>query len=326
MPSFLFSRKFWMIAGIAFFLLFPLAGANEFALHLSTLILLWAMLCVSLNLIFGYAGQLSLAQGGLFGTGAYVTGVLSAKLGVNFWLAFALGGFAAGLIGILIGVPSLKLRGPYFVIVTLGFNIILVAIIENMGGLTGGVIGLMGIPPPSEIWTPLGTLSFKSKFTQYYLGFFFLLLFWFILHRVKNAPMGRCLSAIKQDEDLCRSVGINTMWMKVQTFGLSSILAGIGGGLYGAFLGIITPRDASFHVGFDALVFLTVGGIGTIAGTIIGPLVMVIISEVLQAFVEVGLLVNGLALILLIIFMPKGIAGVCGYIQRRHQRGAARNP
>jgi branched-chain amino acid transport system permease protein len=107
------------------------------------------------------------------------------------------------------------------------------------------------------------------------------------------------------------------MWMKLQTFIVSSILAGLGGALYGSFLGIITPRDASFHLGFDALVFLIVGGIGTNMGTIIGPTIMVIISELTQSVVQTGLLVNGLALILLLLFMPKGLVGVFGYIKKR---------
>jgi branched-chain amino acid transport system permease protein len=318
------SHRFWAFGGIAFLVLLPLASKKDFVLYLTTLILLWALLCVSLNVIFGYAGQLSLVHGGLFGAGAYVYGVLATKLGVDFWLALPLGGFAAGLIGLLIGVPSLRLRGPYFVIVTLGFNIILVAIIENLGDLTGGVIGLLGIPAPSDIRFPFFTVSFSSKIAQYYLVLSFLLLFWWVAYRVKNSPLGRCLRAIKEDEDLCQSVGINTMWMKGQTFILSSILAGFGGVLFGSVVGIITPRDASFHIGFDALVFLTVGGIGTILGTIIGPAIMIVISELLQAVVEVSLLVNGLALVLLIIFMPKGIAGAIGYLQRRFS--LSRNP
>jgi ABC-type branched-chain amino acid transport system, permease component len=309
MTDFFLSPKLWAVCGTAFLLLFPFfipAGAEQFVLHLATLILLWTMLCVSLNVIFGYAGQLSLAQGGMFGTGAYVAGILAGQYGINFWWAFLAGGCASGLLGLIIGIPSLRLRGPYFVIVTMGFNIILVAIVENLGGLTGGVTGLMGIPAPSNI----GNISFNSKIKLYYLILILLFIFWIVAYRIKNSRMGICLNAIKHDEDLCRSVGINTMWMKVQTFIVSSILAGLGGALYGSFLGIITPRDASFHIGFDALVFLIVGGIGTIPGTIIGPTIMVVISELTQSVVQIGILVNGLVLILLLIFMPKGLAGV----------------
>jgi len=314
MTGFFLSRKLWMVCGIAFLLVFPLflpTDIKPFLLYLASLIFLWTMLCVSLNLIFGYAGQLSLAQGGLFGTGAYVAAILTVHYGVNFWLAFLVGGFAAGMLGLIIGIPSLRLRGPYFVIVTMGFNIILVSIIENLGELTGGVTGLLGIPPVSEI----GNITFESKIKSYYLILIILFIFWFVVYRIRNSRMGLCLNALKNDEDLCQSVGINTMFMKLQTFIISSVLAGLGGALYGSFLGILTPRDASWHLGFDALVFLIVGGIGTIPGTIIGPAIMLLISELAQSVVQIGMLMNGLILILLLIFLPKGVVGLFGYIK-----------
>jgi len=303
-PKFLFS-----IAGIVFLAIIPLISTTGFFLHITTVILLWTMLCLSLNIIFGYGGQLSLAHGGLFGLGAYVYGVLATKLGINFWLAFLAAGVAVGIIGLLIGIPSLRLKGPYFVIVTLGFNIILAAIISNLTNLTGGVNGLIGIPGPGAIPGPFFTLDFNSKTSQYYLILFFLLIFWLVMYFIRDSRIGKCLVAIKQDEDLCQSVGINTMWVKVQTFVLSSVLAGLGGVLYASYIGVITPHDASFHMGFDALVYLTMGGIGSLVGTILGPLIMILISEFLHAVVEIRLFINGLALVILIIFMPQGITG-----------------
>jgi branched-chain amino acid transport system permease protein len=258
-----------------------------------------------------------MAQGGLFGIGAYVYGVLAVKFGMNFWPAFALGGAAAGLVGLLIGIPSLKLKGPYFVIVTLGFNIIIVAIIENLDKLTEGVNGLVGIPPPSSIHLSFFTVEFTSKISQYYLIACFLVVSWILMQIIRNSRFGRCLVAIKEDEELCRSSGLNTMWIKIQTFVLSSVLAGLGGVLFAAYIGILIPHDASFHTGFDALVFLTVGGIGTTIGTIIGPAIMIILSELLQAMAEVRLFANGLALVILIIFMPQGIAGAFSRLGKR---------
>jgi branched-chain amino acid transport system permease protein len=311
-PKFLFT-----IVGMVFLIVVPKIATTGFFLHMATLILLWSMLCLSLNIIFGYGGQLSLAHGGLFGVGAYVYGVLATKLGINFWLAFPAAGIATGIVGLLIGIPSLRLKGPYFVIVTLGFNIILVAIIRNLTRLTGGVNGLVGIPGPVIIPGPFFALDFNSKTSQYYLILFFLLVFWLVMYFIRDSRIGKCLAAIKEDEDLCQSVGINTMWVKVQTFLLSSILAGLGGVLYASYIGVLTPDDASFHMGFDALVYLTVGGIGSVVGTILGPVVMILISELLQAFVEVRLFINGLALVLLIIFMPQGLTGGVAYLWKR---------
>ncbi len=312
-PRFLFG-----IAGIVFLIIIPAISTTGFFLHMATVILLWTMLCLSLNIIFGYGGQLSLAHGGLFGAGAYVYGVLVTKLSIGFWLAFPMAGAATGIIGLLIGIPSLRLKGPYFVIVTLGFNIILVAIIRNLTSLTGGVNGLVGIPGPGIIPGPFFALDFNSKTSQYYLILFFLLVFWLVMYFIKDSRIGKCLAAIKEDEDLCQSVGINTMWVKVQAFVLSSILAGLGGVLYASYIGVLTPNDASFHTGFDALVYLTVGGIGSVVGTILGPVIMILISEFLQAVVEIRLFINGLALVILIIFMPQGITGGIAYLWKKH--------
>ncbi len=315
--------KLFLSAGILLLVLIPILPLSGFIVHIASLILLWAMICLSLNLIFGYAGQLSLAHGGLFGIGAYSYAILAGKLSLSFWLAFPLGGLAAGLTGFLIGVPSLRLKGAYFVIITLGFNIILVSVIEHLNELTGGVVGLVGIPAPSKIHLFFLNLDFSSKTAQYYLILFFLLVFWTVMVSIRNSLWGRSLVSIKEDEELCRSLGIDTMKRKVWTFVLSSILAGLGGGLYASTMGILTPQDASFHVGFDALVFLTVGGIGTIIGTILGPALMIVISELMQSMVEVRLLVNGLALIVLIIFMPQGVVGGTVALWKRY-RGNSR--
>jgi len=309
----------FVLGGLFILIGLPLIISTGFFLHIATLILLWAMLCLSLNIIFGYAGQLSLTHGGLFGTGAYIYGILSTKLGINFWMAFPIAGFAAGFLGLLIGVPSLRLKGPYFVIVTLGFNIIVEAIIRNLGGLTGGVNGLMGIPGPSRISIPFFTIGFETRTSQYYLILLFFILFLLISYRTRNWLCGKCLVAIKEGEELCQSVGINTMSMKLQSFVLSSVLAGLGGGVYASYIGIITPHDASFHIGFDALVYLTVGGIGTSLGTIVGPAIMIILSEIFQSLAEGRLLFNGLALIVLIIFMPQGIVGGILSVWKRYK-------
>jgi branched-chain amino acid transport system permease protein len=299
----------YFIGGILVLILLPKILYIGFFLHIATVILIWAILCLSLNIIFGYTGQLSLAHGGLFGIGGYVYGILSTKLSLNFWLACPIAALAAGIAGVLIGVPSLRLRGPFFVIVTLGFNIIIVAIIKNLTKLTGGVNGLMGIPGPSSLFTPLINIDFETRFMKYYLILFFFLIVIVIAYRTKKCLVGKCFAAIKEDEDLCKSVGINTMSLKMQSFILSSILAGLAGVLYASYIGMMIPEDASFHIGFDALVYLTVGGIGTLLGSIVGPTLMIILSEIFQVVAEARTLFNGLALVLLIIFMPKGIIG-----------------
>lgn len=291
--------------GMGVVVAFPFVVKSDFFIHTAIMVMLWSMVCLSLNIIFGYAGQLSLGHGALFGIGAYTCAILVTKAGWNFWVALPVASMGAGFIGFLIGIPSLKAKGPYFVIVTLGFNVIITEIIENWDSLTGGVLGLYGIPKPAPI---LG-LRFETKVALYFLILMFLSLSLLFVRRIITSVLGKNFIAIRENEELARSVGINTMNKKIMAFTLSSILAGLAGGLFSAYLGVVVPQDSGFTVAFDALVYLSVGGMGTLAGTIIGPLIISNIPEILRAHANVMSLFNGLVLLVIIIFMPQGIVG-----------------
>jgi branched-chain amino acid transport system permease protein len=228
--------------------------------------------------------------------------------GMNFWMALLLTSCLVAFLSILVGMPSLRLRGPFFVIITLGFSVIFVSVIKNLGEITGGVVGLMGIPLLSEL--NIMGMSLESKTSVYYFVLACMILIALITYRIKHSSFGKGLIALSEDEDLCKSVGMNTMLFKTKAFVLSSVIASFAGILYASYLGVITPNDASYHQSFDALVYLTVGGVGTLFGSIIGPALMLLISEALQGYGEFRPFINGIALILLIIFLPKGIAGV----------------
>lgn len=286
----------------------PMIFGSQYAIHLGILILIWSIVCLSLNLIFGYAGQISLAQGGLFGAAAYLYGILAVHYGVSFWVGLPIACLFTGLIGAMIGILSLRLTGPYFVIVTLGFNVILTSIVMNMK-ITGGVVGLMGIPPINDINLSLFNINFGSKVTYYYFTLICLVLVIALTYRIKNSLFGKSLIALSKDEDLCRSVGINTMEKKVKAFIISSVLAGFAGVIYAAYIGIMTPREADYHASIDVLVYLVVGGVGTIAGAIAGPGIMILLQESLSEYGEVKTLIHGAVLIVFVIFMSKGITG-----------------
>lgn len=298
-------KGLFIIVGVIGLMAFPFIVKSDFYIHVFIMVMLWSMICLSLNIIFGYTGQLSLGHGALFGVGAYTCTILVTKVGLNFWLSLPAAAAAAGLVGLLIGIPSLKTKGPYFVIVTLGFNVIITEIIQNLEGLTGGVIGIYGIPKPS----PIFTMSFETKVAQYFLVLVFLVFSLFLVHRMMNSLLGKSFVAIREDEDLAGSIGINTMRMKILSFTLSSFLVGIAGALFASYVGVVVPNDTSFHVAFDALVYLSVGGIGTLPGVIIGPLIISNIPEILRQYGNVMYLVNGGILSLIIIFMPQGVFG-----------------
>lgn len=296
-----------LIAVLLIFL--PMIFGSQYEIHMGILILIWSIMCLSLNLIFGYAGQVSLAHGGLFGTGAYLYGILAVNYGVSFWVGLPIACLFTGLMGALIGIPSLRLTGPFFVIVTLGFNVILTSIVTNLK-ITGGVVGLMGIPTIKTIDLSLFNINFGSKVTFYYFALICLGLVIALTYRIKNSLFGKSLVALSKDEDLCRSVGINTMEKKVKVFIISSVLAGFAGVIYASYIGIITPREADYHASFNALVYLVVGGVGTIAGAITGPSIMLILEEYLSEYGEVKTLIHGFALMVFVIFMSKGLTGV----------------
>jgi len=275
-----------------------------------TLVCIWSILCISLNLIFGYTGQLSLAHSALLGVGAYSFGLATAKLGFPFWPAFIFTIVISGLFGFLIGIPALRLKGDYFVLVSLGFAVIIGLIVLSWVELTGGANGLSGIPRPTPIAFPWGgKLRFDSPLPMYYFVLLFLVLIAGISYRLVNSLLGKTFIAISYDENLTESLGVNTMSRRLLSFTVSAVFAGVAGALYASYNLVISPDIAHFIRGIDVLVYLIVGGTATTAGPIVGTLVMVAIPEVLQIVPALKTLINGLILVLFIIFLPTGIVG-----------------
>ncbi len=298
----------WLLALIVAVLLPLFTGG-----YLTSILLLiaaWSIVAVSLNLLYGYTGQLSLGHSAFLGIGAYALALIAVKVHVGFWPAFFAAIAISGLFGFLIGIPALKLRGPYFVLVTLGFAAIVGVIALAWTGLTGGANGLAGAPRPTPIPLPWGgRLKFDSLLNMYYFTLFFLIVILFICHRLVHSLIGRTFIAISHDENLAESLGINTMWKKLLSFTISAVFAGVAGALYASYNSVISPDIAYFTRGMDVLACLIVGGAGTMAGPIIGTFVMTAIPEALQIVPSLRTLINGFILMLFIIFLPAGIAG-----------------
>jgi branched-chain amino acid transport system permease protein len=210
----------------------------------------------------------------------------------------------------LIGIPALKLRGPYFILVTLGFAVIVGVIVLGWIDLTGGANGLAGIPRPNPIPLPRGAkLRFDSLLSMYYFILFFLVLIGIFSSRLVHSLVGKKFIAISYDENLTESLGINTMSNKLLSFTMSAMFAGIAGVLYASYNIVISPDVTNFARGMDVVAYLIVGGAGTMAGPIIGTLVLMAIPEVLQIMPYLKTLINGIILMLFIIFLPNGIIG-----------------
>jgi branched-chain amino acid transport system permease protein len=306
----LFSSKalVWLLVLIAAIAVPPIVGG--YLTSMLILIGIWTIMCFSMNLIYGYTGQLSLGHAAFLGIGAYAFGLITVKLHFGFWPAFFIAIAITGLLGFLIGIPALKLRGPHFILVTLGFAVIIGVIVLAWIDLTGGANGLYGIPRPNSIPLPWeAKLRFDSLLSMYYFILFFVVLIGVFCHRLVHSLVGKRFIAISYNENLTESLGINTLSQKLLSFTISAILAGIAGVLYASYNVVISPEVTHFARGMDVVAYLIVGGAGTMAGPIVGTLVLMAVPEVLQVVPYLKTLINGIILMLFIIFLPNGIIG-----------------
>lgn len=320
-----FKEKWFYIALLILALAVPLLVPNRYIFQIIIMGSIFSIAALSLNLIMGYTGQASLAHAGFFAIGAYGVALMT-KAGLSFWLALPVAALIAALIGLVIGIPTLRTRGSYFAISTLCFGVIVVIVAGNWVSLTGGHNGLVGIPRPTPINLPLlGEITFYSQTNQYYLVLALLLLTLFIMHRLVYSLQGLSFMAIRNNEALAESVGINTFRTKLLSFMIANFFVGLAGGIYASFMGSISPYAADLHHTFDWLIFVLLGGIATLAGPIIGAFGVTILKEYLHFLAEYRMLLFGALLIIVIIYFPKGFMGsyqnlrqrIINYLQQR---------
>ena len=288
----------------------PFWVSSRFILHIIIMCCIWAMAATSMNLMMGYTGQINLAHGAFFGIGAYSSGLLILKLGINFWPALVLACLITVFVGLLIGLPALRTKGSYFAIGTMCFNVIVTVIIDSWEGLTEGARGLLGIPKPAPIPLPFGkAITFTSIGANYYLILISLLLTILIIYRIVHSMMGRSFMAIRGNEELSESLGINAMRTKLLSFLISTFFAGWAGALYAAYIGFLSPEISDYHVTFELLTFCMIGGLGTMIGPLVGAFILTIISELLQGVAVPRLVAYGFLLVIITIFLRGGIVG-----------------
>lgn len=306
----------WMLL-LALAIAFPLITPNSYYLTVMTLAFIYAIATLGLNLITGYTGQLNLAHGGFMAIGAYTLGILTVDHQVPFWLAFVLAGMICMVLGYVVGVVSLRLKGHYFSIFTMCIGYIIYLLIEKWESLTHGTVGLIGIPVPAAI----GPLAFDSVQAQYYLVLCFLALGTFLMHRIVTSLLGRSFMAVRNSDALAEALGINLRRTKVLSFVLSVGYAGFAGALYAGQVRFLGPDIARTDLTFDMVMSMLVGGIGTIFGPLLGAVLVPWITQSLQFMQDYRMLVFGPVLILLIIFVPDGIVG--SYLKKQARKAAA---
>jgi branched-chain amino acid transport system permease protein len=293
-----------LAAGALALLTAPAWLASPYHLHVLIMAGIFAVLSLSLNLLLGYTGQLSLGHAAFFGIGAYTSALLALKLEWSFWLALPSAAVAAGLAGWAIGRLALKLRGAYFVLVTISFAGVISLVSINWMELTNGPLGLPGVPAPE-----LGALSFRTKTAYYYLVLAGAAVAYLVCHRLVYSRIGRALIALRENEPLAESVGIDGTRYLVLAAVVSAALAGVAGSLYAHYTRFVSPEVFLFTYTVTMVIMVIAGGQGTLVGPVIGAVLFTALPEALREAMswQWQMLAYGVVLVVLVFFLPRGI-------------------
>ena len=279
--------------------------------HLHTLIMagIFAVLALSLNLLLGYTGQLSLGHAAFFGIGAYATGLTTVKLEWSPWIGLLAAVVLPGAAGYVIGRLALKLRGAYFVLLTISFAGCVSLVSVNWMDLTNGPLGLPGVPPLEIALPGLPALSLRTKAAFYYVVLAAVALSYLVCLALIRSRVGRALVALRENETLAASVGIDGTHYLVLAAVASAAMAGFGGGLYAHYTRFVSPEVFLFTYTVTMVIMVVAGGKGTLAGPVVGAVLFTVLPEALRAATswQWQMLLYGVLLVGVLFFMPEGI-------------------
>jgi len=253
------------------------------------------ILAVGLNLIVGFSGQFSLGHAGFMAIGAYAAAIIGSKSPTYgaFFGAMLIGALLSGAVALLVGIPTLRLKGDYLAVATLGVSEIIRIFIINGGSLTNGAAGILGIP----------------NFTTWQMVYFFVVMTTIATLNFLRSPIGRSTLSVREDEIAAESVGVNTTKIKIIAFVFGAITASIAGSLQAGFIGSVVPKDYTFINSINVLIIVVFGGLGSITGAIVSAVVLGILNMLLQDVASVRMIIYALALVLVMIFRPGGLLG-----------------
>jgi branched-chain amino acid transport system permease protein len=278
---------------------------NQYLVHVGVLAGLHVILAVGLNLVMGYAGQVSLGHAGFYGLGAYISAVLSVRYGLSPWLGAPLAAAATGALAYVVGIPTLRLKSYYLGMATLGIGLVLQLAFVQLHGITGGSSGLAGILP----WD-LGRLRFTTATYHYWLVWAAAALALWLARNLVNSRVGRVLRALGESEAAAEAMGVDTAAEKRRVFVLSAVYASLAGSLYAHYITVISPEIYSFLFSVVLVLMVAVGGIGLYWGAVVGAVLLTILPEALRKFGDWEVPLYGLVLIVVMLFLPRGIAGL----------------
>ncbi len=309
-------RVFATTGLILVLLLIPVFDRSQYRIEVLTMAGIAAMLSLGLNVQIGYAGLLNLGFGALYAVGAYTYAMLNFYWGWPFWLCLPVSAFTGAAAGLVLGVPSLRLRGDYLAIVTLGFGEITRVALNNLR-VTGGPDGLDGLAHPS--WITLGRDGFRAtsfglaSWPYYYLVLVLLGLLILVCQRLQRSRLGRAWMAVREDEVAASAMGVDTTWVKLLAFSIGSVFASLAGCVFASKQGAVSPESFSFMTSVMVVSMVVLGGLGSIAGAIVGAAVLTILPEFLRGlpagFTTYRMVFFGAALVLIMLFRPEGLLG-----------------
>ncbi|SFR45696.1 L-leucine ABC transporter membrane protein /L-isoleucine ABC transporter membrane protein /L-valine ABC transporter membrane protein [Marinobacter gudaonensis] len=315
----------WVLSGLLVLALFWPFFVSRGAVDLATLVLIYIMLALGLNVVVGLAGLLDLGYVAFYAVGAYTFALLSQYMGISFWLALPIGALLAALFGLVLGFPVLRLRGDYLAIVTLGFGEIIRILLNNWTTLTGGPNGIGGIPEPTLFGMEFGrrvkeegNTSFHETFGIAYAGehkVIFLYLIALVLavftalviRRFMRMPVGRAWEALREDEIAARSLGLSRTAVKLSAFTIGAFFAGFAGTVFASKQGFISPESFVFLESAIILAIVVLGGMGSQIGVVLAAIAVTILPELAREFSEYRMLIFGAAMVLMMVWRPQGL-------------------
>lgn len=295
------------------------AAGSGYLFRLADVTLIFCMLSLSMQLITGVAGLLTLGHAAFYGIGAYTAAILSTRVGLDAGLTIPASGLVSALFGVLIALPTMRLVSIYFAVATLGLGEMIYVTLLNWVSFTRGPLGIGDIPPLRpfgfDLSSPLGTYFLVAALAALALV---------VVHRLAHSYYGNALRALREDDQCAEAMGLPVVRLKIEVFAIATFLAGIAGALWAHTTGYVNPADFRFAESILILAMVVVGGLGSIPGAIVGAALLILLPEALRAIGEVRILAVGLIMFLCILFLPKGLFGEVAALDLvRRQFGAA---